>query len=61
MLKELDGFGQLAVDQPTEFSIALQRRNEVRIELQHLQCFLLRGFDAAIVETELGIRETRTW
>ena len=47
MLNDLDGFGQLALDQPTVLSIAMQRRNEVRIELQYLQHFLLGDPDAA--------------
>ena len=60
MLNDLDGFGQLAVDQPAESSVPLQCRNEVRIELQHLQCFLFGHLGAAFVETELGICEART-
>ena len=60
MLNDLDGFRQLAVKHPTECSIALQRRNEVRIEFQRLQCLLLGGLDAAFLESEHGIHETRT-
>ena len=41
MLDDLDGFGQLSLEQPTVLSIPQQRRNEVRIELQHLQRLLL--------------------
>ena len=59
MLNNLDGFGQLAVEAPTVCAVVLQRRNEVRIELQHLQCLLLCGLGAAVVQTERGVREMR--
>src|ERR1035438_596088 len=61
MLNDLDGFGQLAVEQPAVFTIAQQRRNKIRIKLQHLQRFLLNDLGTAFVETEHGICEMRTW
>src|SRR5215831_128894 len=49
MLNDLDGFGQLAVDHINGLAVAVQRRYEVRIELQHLPQFSLTDPDATIV------------